>query len=142
MRYLDLRFEAQVLLRDVHDRTNRICVDRASSRVSGNFVCKIAASDFACSVMFAPPIGGFLFDRLGFRAPFIFGIGAAALDLIGRLVVIDRKEALKWNVDPVARAIAFQTKSTGATVDSKSLRQIDPTKSSRCRSGSSPDFFR
>jgi len=41
-----------------------------------------------------------LFDTLGFRAPFIFGVIAAVLDLIGRLLILERREALEWGHDP------------------------------------------
>jgi MFS family permease len=43
-----------------------------------------------------PPLGGVLFEKLGFRAPFILSIAFAAVDLIGRLLVIERVEAVKW----------------------------------------------
>ena len=43
-----------------------------------------------------PPIGGVLFEKLGFRAPFVLGIGLTFVDLIGRLLVIEKGEAVKW----------------------------------------------
>lgn len=43
-----------------------------------------------------PPLGGVLFEKLGFRAPFILSIALAVVDLIGRLLVIERAEAVKW----------------------------------------------
>ena len=43
-----------------------------------------------------PPLGGVLFEKLGFRAPFILSISFATVDLVGRLLVIERTEALKW----------------------------------------------
>ena len=51
-------------------------------------------------MLVAPPIGGALYNHLGFRAPFIFGIIFTAIDFVGRLFVIERKEALKWGHDP------------------------------------------
>lgn len=48
----------------------------------------------------APPISGVLYERFGFRAPFIFGIIVTAVDLVLRLLVIERKDALKWGHDP------------------------------------------
>lgn len=47
-----------------------------------------------------PPLGGLLYQKLGFNAPFIFGIILTVIDFIGRLLVVERKEALKWGVDP------------------------------------------
>ena len=50
----------------------------------------------------APPLGGLLYDHLGFRAPFIFAIALTAVDFVGRLLVIERRDALKWGYDPAA----------------------------------------
>ncbi|KAF8973801.1 major facilitator superfamily domain-containing protein [Flammula alnicola] len=47
-----------------------------------------------------PPVGGTLYSRFGYRGPFIFGICAAFLDLLGRMIIIERKDALLWGVDP------------------------------------------
>ncbi|KAF7986230.1 hypothetical protein HWV62_38683 [Athelia sp. TMB] len=49
-----------------------------------------------------PPIGGLLYDHLGYRAPFIFSIIWTMIDLIGRLLIIERKDAVKWAYDPAA----------------------------------------
>ena len=46
--------------------------------------------------MVAPPIGGALYDRFGFRAPFIFGMAVVVLDFFGRLLFIERKDAAIW----------------------------------------------
>lgn len=35
--------------------------------------------------------------RFGFRGPFIFGIIVTAIELIGRLLIIERKEAIRWD---------------------------------------------
>ena len=43
-----------------------------------------------------PPIGGALYQKLGFHAPFIFCLGMTAVDFIGRLFVIEKKDAVKW----------------------------------------------
>jgi MFS transporter, DHA1 family, solute carrier family 18 (vesicular amine transporter), member 1/2 len=47
-----------------------------------------------------PPAGGALYSRFGFRGPIIFGIIVTFLDLVGRLLVIERHEALQWGIDP------------------------------------------
>jgi len=62
----------------------------------------IAAMGLTLGVLCAPPIGGLLFQHFGFRGPFIFDIIITFVDLIGRLLVIERKDALKWRVDPGA----------------------------------------
>lgn len=52
--------------------------------------------------MIGPPVGGGLYAKLGYRAPFIFSIVCTILDLIGRILVIERKDALLWGIDPAA----------------------------------------
>lgn len=49
-------------------------------------------------------MGGALFDRFGIRGPCLFGIFVVLIDLIGRLLLIERREALAWGFDPAARA--------------------------------------
>ena len=41
------------------------------------------------SLLIGPPVGGVLYNRFGFRAPFILGILITALDLIGRVLIIE-----------------------------------------------------
>ena len=49
-----------------------------------------------------PPVAGTLYQCWGFRAPFIFGIIVTGIDLLARLLLIERHEAAKWGVDPTA----------------------------------------
>lgn len=49
-----------------------------------------------------PLLGGILYEHFGFRGPIILGIIVTAVDLIGRLLIIERKDALKWGIDPAA----------------------------------------
>ncbi|RDX43975.1 MFS general substrate transporter [Lentinus brumalis] len=44
-----------------------------------------------------PPVAGALDDRFGFRGPFIFGVIVTALEFIGRLLIIERKDAIRWD---------------------------------------------
>lgn len=53
-------------------------------------------------VLVGPPAAGALYERWGFRAPFIFGIIITFVDLLARLLIIERKDAIKWGVDPAA----------------------------------------
>jgi MFS family permease len=46
--------------------------------------------------MLGAPVGGALYKAFGFRGPFIFGSGLALVDIVGRLLVIERKDALPW----------------------------------------------
>ncbi|KAJ6569655.1 MFS general substrate transporter [Mycena capillaripes] len=62
----------------------------------------LAMSGMAIGFLAGPPIGGALYGRFGFRGPFICGIIVSFVDLIGRLLIIERKDALRWNIDPAA----------------------------------------
>lgn len=62
----------------------------------------LAMAGLAIGTLAGPPIGGALYSHFGYRAPFICGIAVAFFDLIGRLLIIERKDALRWNVDPAA----------------------------------------
>ena len=53
-----------------------------------------------------PPVGGILFNRFGIRGPCIFGIMVILVDLIGRLLLIERREALALGFDPAASTSA------------------------------------
>jgi MFS family permease len=54
------------------------------------------------SQLIGPPVGGALFDRFGIRGPCLFGIIVIAIDLMCRLLLIERREALVGGFDPVA----------------------------------------
>lgn len=45
-----------------------------------------------------PVLGGVLYDRLGWHAPFIFSIAVCAVEFIGRLIIIERKEVKRWGI--------------------------------------------
>jgi MFS family permease len=59
-------------------------------------------SGVAIGFLAGPPIGGALYSRFGFRGPFICGIIVSFIDLIGRLLILERKDALLWDFDPAA----------------------------------------
>jgi MFS family permease len=46
--------------------------------------------------MLGAPLGGILYTKFGFRGPFIFGCLLAVFDIVGRLLVIERKDAIRW----------------------------------------------
>jgi DHA1 family solute carrier family 18 vesicular amine transporter 1/2 len=54
--------------------------------------------------LIGPPVAGTLYQRWGFRAPFIFGIIVTGIDLLARLLLVERHEAAKWGVGPMAAA--------------------------------------
>ncbi|GAA5856359.1 hypothetical protein JCM9279_005738 [Rhodotorula babjevae] len=51
---------------------------------------------FSCGQAIGPPVGGVLYERLGYRAPFIFSIVLVAIDLALRIVMIEKHQALRW----------------------------------------------
>ncbi len=54
-----------------------------------------------------------MYQHLGFRAPFIFGIILTVIDFIGRVLVIERSKAIKWGVDPWDPLQSSETVSRG-----------------------------
>ena len=52
-------------------------------------------------LLVGPPVAGILYQRLGYRAPFVFGIIVTCIDLLARLLLIERHEAMRWGVDPM-----------------------------------------
>jgi DHA1 family solute carrier family 18 vesicular amine transporter 1/2 len=55
-----------------------------------------------CRILVGPPTAGALYGRWGFRGPFIFGIIITCVDLVARLLIIERKDAIVWGIDPAA----------------------------------------
>ena len=51
-------------------------------------------------MLVGPPVGGALFNRFGFRGPCIFGVIITMVDLVGRLLIIERKDAIRYGFDP------------------------------------------
>ncbi|GAA5829780.1 hypothetical protein JCM11251_007876 [Rhodosporidiobolus azoricus] len=51
---------------------------------------------FSLGQAIGPPVGGTMYARLGYRAPFIFSIILVGVDLLLRLCIIEKHQALKW----------------------------------------------
>lgn len=64
--------------------------------------------------LIGPPVAGTLYKRWGFRIPFIFGIIITCIHLVARLLLIERHEAMRWGVDPMAIAARDQEKDPEA----------------------------
>ncbi|GAA5989368.1 hypothetical protein JCM5350_005690 [Sporobolomyces pararoseus] len=43
-----------------------------------------------------PPAGGSLFEKFGWRGPFVFILVIVVIDLLMRLVIVEKHQALKW----------------------------------------------
>lgn len=56
-------------------------------------------------ILVGPPTAGALYERWGFRGPFIFGIIITCVDLVARLLIIERKDAIVWGIDPAALVV-------------------------------------
>ncbi|KZT52767.1 MFS general substrate transporter [Calocera cornea HHB12733] len=57
----------------------------------------LAVTGLSLGSVAGPPLGGVLYQRFGFYAPFILGIALAVIDLAARLVVIEPKVAKRWH---------------------------------------------
>ena len=77
--------------------------------------------------MVGPPIAGALDASYGFRAPFYFSIAFAGLDLIIRLLVIERKDAIPWGVDPAADPDEVRTPSPASDSPPLTLESGSPS---------------
>ena len=64
-----------------------------------------AISGVSVGSTIAPPIGGALYWGLGWLAPFVFCIIVVGVDLIGRLLVIERKHLIKMGIDGQGRPL-------------------------------------
>ncbi|KIM84636.1 hypothetical protein PILCRDRAFT_6257 [Piloderma croceum F 1598] len=77
----------------------------------------IAMTGMSIGFVIGPPVGGLLYGRLGYRAPFVFSEICTILDLVGRLLIIERKYALEWGVDPAAVPTGKQAEAQHALDD-------------------------
>ncbi|KAI0358937.1 MFS general substrate transporter [Trametes cingulata] len=57
----------------------------------------LAMMGMSLGFLIGPPVSGALDERFGFRGPFIFGIIVTAIEFIGRLLIIERKEAIRYD---------------------------------------------
>ncbi|KAH9982142.1 major facilitator superfamily domain-containing protein [Lactifluus volemus] len=71
----------------------------------------LAMAGLPLGQLVGPPVGGALFDRFGIRGPCVFGIIVIAVDLMCRLLLIERREALVGGFDPVASYGTFDTET-------------------------------
>ncbi|KAH9964561.1 major facilitator superfamily domain-containing protein [Russula dissimulans] len=75
--------------------------DTVSEEQIGRYL-GLAMSGLPLGQLIGPPVGGVLYDRFGIRGPCVFAIIVISVDLIGRNLVIERKEALTWGFDPAS----------------------------------------
>ncbi|WVW87013.1 hypothetical protein I302_109069 [Kwoniella bestiolae CBS 10118] len=80
-----------------------------------------AYSGVSVGMTIAPPIGGALYQHMGWHAPFVFCIIALTLDLILRLLVIEQKDLRQWEETSHTTTGSEQTRSE----DEEQVRQAE-----------------
>lgn len=60
----------------------------------------IVMSGLTLGFLVSPPLGGVLDEKMGYRAPFILGMCVCVVDLVGRLLLIEKDQARKWETPP------------------------------------------
>ena len=69
-----------------------------------------------------------MYSRFGFRAPFIFGEICTLVDLLLRLLIIERDVAIKWGYDPATgRDISATTDLEASSSDNRSPDATGPS---------------
>lgn len=56
----------------------------------------MSRSGVSIGATIGPPIGGALYDAMGWHAPFIFCIICCAVDFVGRMLVVEQRDARLW----------------------------------------------
>ncbi|OCH86034.1 MFS general substrate transporter [Obba rivulosa] len=82
----------------------------------------IAMIGYPLGSLMGPPIGGALYDRWGYRAPFIFGIIFTVFDMAGRILIVEKR-----NLPPME-----QTEQTSG--------DADPEKEAKSTNGTTTQF--
>ncbi|KAG6852336.1 hypothetical protein C0995_007501, partial [Termitomyces sp. Mi166 len=85
--------------------------------------------------LIGPPIGGALFARFGYRGPFVVCLAATVIDLIARLLIIERKEALQYGMDPHQ----FDESEDGGKGKSGNKNSVLPDEFKPVKEGNIPD---
>ncbi|XP_006454567.1 hypothetical protein AGABI2DRAFT_214792, partial [Agaricus bisporus var. bisporus H97] len=102
----------------------------------------IAMAGLSFGLVLAPPIGGVLYSRFGFRGPFVFALSAAFLDGVSRFIVIEPKEAMKWIPVPILRSENAELPDEAVQPDSKSGAEGKVQEIDREPDGPSPGSLR
>lgn len=72
-------------------------------------------------LVIGPPMGGALYSRFGFRAPFILGEVCTVVDLLGRILIIERKDLINWNVEPEALSGVYDSQADLVSYDNDTV---------------------
>ncbi|KAF9240378.1 major facilitator superfamily domain-containing protein, partial [Melanogaster broomeanus] len=94
----------------------------ASTRVSSPQMGMVMAS-VPLGTLIGPPVGGALYGRLGYKAPFVFGIIFTAVDLVGRVLVDDRRGGRQSPVSTVDQVELGREEKTEASPQDSSVSE-------------------
>ncbi|KAJ3575911.1 hypothetical protein NP233_g775 [Leucocoprinus birnbaumii] len=72
----------------------------------------IVMSGLSIGLVLGHPIGGLLYSRFGFRGPFVFTLIGAFIDLVSRLIIIEPKEARRWDINSTTEIRPESPKAT------------------------------
>ncbi len=78
------------------------CPDFLLGNVAHFIHIRLQSADRMYRGFIGPPAGGALYGKFGIRGPFIFTILVTAVDFVLRCLIIERKTAILYGVDPAA----------------------------------------
>lgn len=73
----------------------------------------------------APPIGGALYARFGWNAPFIFCLALCGLDLLARLFVIEQRDLPKYGLPMAINEVDSDEEEEAPVGDVTNLEDVD-----------------
>ncbi|KAF8874067.1 major facilitator superfamily domain-containing protein [Mucidula mucida] len=96
----------------------------------------LALSGLTVGTLMGPPLGGALYSHLGFRAPFVLGIIFAFVDLIGRILIVEK------SIGPAATNITSpDEEKADAPTEGNVVERADPSEIAAAPKAS-PNFGR
>ncbi|KII94400.1 hypothetical protein PLICRDRAFT_154030 [Plicaturopsis crispa FD-325 SS-3] len=90
----------------------------------------IAMIGLSLGLVIGPPVGGVLYSRFGWRGPFIFGICVTFVDLLLRILFIERSDAIKMGYDPAALPESEDAEASPETNTEKPSAETELTRKS------------
>ncbi|KAF9021190.1 MFS general substrate transporter [Hymenopellis radicata] len=95
-----------------------------------------ALSGLTVGTLMGPPLGGALYSHLGFRAPFVLGIIFAFVDLMGRILIVEK------SLDPAATITSSpDEEKADAPTEGRAVDRAQPSESAAAPKAS-PNFGR
>lgn len=91
-----------------------LLVDTVGQREIGHILGYVSLS-MSIGLLMAPLLGGIVYDRAGYYAVYYMAFALIAVDIVLRLVLIEKKIACQWDVDEGGRAAEAQADSEVST---------------------------